>query len=344
MFSRTVLGTLGILASVIALEAQPAAARWVEEDFWLKTPPTYAIVPSNDLGNAVTVIGSRRQYAAHKGDTFFDLARYYGLGYTELIEANPGVDEWVPAENKPIELPTEFVLPQAEYAGVVVNIPEMRLYYYHPRKSDGTQTVTTFPVGLGRDEWRTPQGKFKIRGKTVNPTWNIPPSIQKERIEKNGYTETSIPGGSPDNPLGKHRIELTLPMYMIHGTNIPWGVGMQVSHGCIRLYPEDIEQLFPMVPVGAAGQFVYEPVKIGARNGRIYAEIHKDIYGMVPAYFSTARNILQKFGWQDRVDADLLVQAIEEQNGVPMDITAGGPADDEFRPRSVRAEPGQGAY
>lgn len=344
MVWRTVLIALGIWASVLGIGIQPANARWTEEDFALKTAQPYVVVQSADLSRAVTVIGSRRQYAAHKGDTFFDLARYYGLGYNELIEANPDVDEWVPAENKPIELPTEWVLPQVEYVGVVVNIPEMRLYYFHPRKSDGAQTVTTFPVGLGRDEWRTPQGKFKIRGKTLNPTWNIPESIQKERIEKNGYTEKSIAGGSPDNPLGRHRIELTLPMYGIHGTNIPWGVGMQVSHGCIRLYPEDIEQLFPMVPVGAPGQFVYEPVKIGARNGRIYAEIHKDIYGMVPAYFSTARNMLQKLGWQDRVDADLLVQAIEEQNGVPMDITAGGPAHDEDDPRRVRAEPSQHIY
>lgn len=341
---RTILVTLGIWASVLAFDTRPVAARWTEEDFLLKTAQTYVVVQSTDSSRAVTVIGSRRQYAAHKGDTFFDLARYYGLGYNELVEANPNVDEWIPAENKPIELPTEWVLPQTEYIGLVVNIPEMRLYYYHPRRADGSQVVTTFPVGLGRDDWRTPQGKFKVRGKTLNPTWNIPESIQKERIAAKGFTEKSIPGGSPDNPLGRHRIELTLPMYGIHGTNIPWGVGMQVSHGCIRLYPEDIEQLFPMIPVGAPGQFVYEPVKIGARNGRIYAEVHKDIYGLVPAYFNTARTVLQKYGWQDQVDVDLLVQAIEEESGVPMDITIGGPARDENDPRRVRVEANRHAY
>jgi L,D-transpeptidase ErfK/SrfK len=341
---RTVLVILGVWASVLTGTTQPAAARWTEEDFLLKTAQSYVVVASPDVNRAVTVIGSRRQYAAHKGDTFFDLARYYGLGYNELVEANPGVDEWIPAENKPIELPTEWILPQTEYVGLVVNIPEMRLYYYPPRRADGTQMVTTFPVGLGRDDWRTPQGKFKVRGKTLNPTWNIPASIQKERIEKNGYTEKSIAGGSPDNPLGKHRIELTLPMYGIHGTNIPWGVGMQVSHGCIRLYPEDIEQLFPMIPVGTPGQFVYEPVKIGARNGRIYVEVHKDIYGMTPAAFNAARTTLQKYGWQDLVNVDLLVQAIEEESGVPMDITAGPPAHDENLPRRAGAETSLRSY
>jgi L,D-transpeptidase ErfK/SrfK len=133
-------------------------------------------------------------------------------------------------------------------------------------------------------------------------------------------------------------------MYGIHGTNIPWGVGMQVSHGCIRLYPEDIEQLFPMVPVGAPGQFVYEPIKIGARNGRIYVEVHKDIYGMVPAYFSAARATLQKLGWQDLVDANRLVRAIEEESGIPVDITAGAPTRDEHNAQRVQATVERHAY
>jgi L,D-transpeptidase ErfK/SrfK len=153
--------------------------------------------------------------------------------------------------------------------GVVVNIPEMRLYYFHPTKIEYGVPVSTFPVGLGRDDWKTPQGRFKIRGKTVNPTWNIPASIQAERVAEKGFSETSVAGGTPDNPLGKYRFELSMQgSYAIHGTNIPWGVGMQVSHGCVRLYPEDIEAMFPLVPVGTPGQFIYQPVKIRGATAR----------------------------------------------------------------------------
>jgi L,D-transpeptidase ErfK/SrfK len=220
-------------------------------------------------------------------------------------------------------LPTEWVLPSVDYQGVIINIPEMRLYYFHPRRKGAPLLVSTYPVGLGRDDWRTPEGKFKVNGKTKNPTWVIPESIRKERIKEKGFSETMIKGGDPQNPLGKYRFELTLPMYRIHGTNIPWGVGMQVSHGCVRLYPEDIEQLFPMVPVGTPGQFVYEPVKVGARGGRILVEVSPDIYGQVPGMFSEARRLLRERGWLEQVDLERVERAVVEQSGVPLDVTLG---------------------
>jgi L,D-transpeptidase ErfK/SrfK len=219
------------------------------------------------------------------------------------------------------------VLPQGDAKGVIINIPEMRLYYFHERRKGGPLLVSTFPVGLGRDDWRTPRGKFKVIGKTKDPTWVIPESIREERIREKGRYEKMIPGGSPDNPLGKYRFELNMPGYRIHGTNIPWGVGMQVSHGCIRLYPEDIEQLFPMVPTGTPGEFAYQPVKIGARDGRIYAEVHPDIYTLTPGLFSEARRILTELGWMEWVDAKRLQRAVEEQSGVPLDVTLDGDND-----------------
>jgi L,D-transpeptidase ErfK/SrfK len=302
------------------------AARWTEEDFDRKVGAAHPYVAVQGISpeNMATVIGHTRFYYVRSGDTFLDLARFYGLGYNEIEQANPGVDPWVPPENQAIVLPTQWVLPHAQYEGVVVNIPEMRLYYFHPKTVAGPLLVSTYPVGLGRDDWRTPRGKFKISGKTRNPTWNIPESIQKERIKEKGYSEKMIPGGHPDNPLGKYRFELSMPMYRIHGTNIPWGVGMQVSHGCIRLYPEDIEQLFPMVGVGTPGEFVYQPVKIGARDGRIYAEVHPDIYTLTPGLFREARRILGELGWTDQVDFERLERAVREQSGVPLDITKGG--------------------
>ena len=259
---------------LLALTGAPGGVRagYDEEIFFQKTIPVYSIpTPPRGGTPAETVIGQVRAYRIRKGDTLMDLARYFSLGYNEIVEANPGIDPWVPPVGATIILPTQWVLPCCTYDGVVVNIPEMRLFFYRrPPGDPGTTIVNTFPVGLGRDDWRTPSGKFRIRGKTVNPQWNIPESIRKEHIAERGDPRTFIPGGDPDNPLGKYRIELTLPMYGIHGTNIPWGVGMQVSHGCVRLYPEDIERLFPVVPVGAAGEFAYQPVKVGVRGGAVY--------------------------------------------------------------------------
>jgi L,D-transpeptidase ErfK/SrfK len=320
-------GVAGAVALVVLLAAAAyAEGRWAESDFYNKARLTkpYVVVPGRDPAKIDTVIGSVRQYTPTKGDTFLDLARFYGLGYNELEQANPDIDPWIPGiKATSVILPTAWVLPQVSYEGVVVNIPEMRLYYFHPHKDGGSVLVTTYPVGLGRDEWRTPKGKFKVLGKTVNPTWVIPDSIREEHIRERGDYRKLIEGGAPDNPLGKYRLELTMHGYRIHGTDIPWGVGMQVSHGCVRLYPEDIEALYPIVSVGTPGEFVYQPVKLGARNGRIYAEVSPDIYTLIPGMFSEARRIVEQLGWQQYIDWNKLQRAVEEQNGVPVDVTLG---------------------
>jgi L,D-transpeptidase ErfK/SrfK len=332
-------GGLGLVLCVLISAAPPALGReWTEEVFEAKPGmgKPYLAVAGGDLDNAHSVIGSVRYYQAQNKDTFLDIARYYGLGYEELLEANPGVDPWIPKPGQVIMLPTEFALPDVPYSGLVVNIPEMRLYYFH-RGGAGTM-VSTYPVGLGRDEWRTPRGKFKIRGKTKNPTWVLPESIKVEHRKDGRPAPDFIAGGDPENPLGKYRLELTMPSYGIHGTNIPWGVGMQVSHGCVRLYPEEIERLFPQVPVGTPGEFIYQPVKVGAREGRVYVEVHKDIYGYQPAPFREARRLLEKFGWLSRADMAAVEQAVVEQNGVPVDVTLDEPVPDDARaPRTARS-------
>jgi L,D-transpeptidase ErfK/SrfK len=162
----------------------------------------------------------------------------------------------------------------------------------------------------------------------------IPESIRQEHIKERGDHRTMIPGGAADNPLGKYRLELTMPGYRIHGTDIPWGVGMQVSHGCVRLYPEDIEALFPVIPVGTPGEFVYQPVKIGARDGRIYAEVSPDIYNLVPDMQGEARHIVDSLGWGQYVDAIKLEQAVTDKNGIPTDVTLG---DEPLRPEGGSA-------
>lgn len=318
---------IGVVAGLLLAAGPALAERWTEADFEAKARMTrpYNMVASTDPAVADTMIGSVRQYSVVKGDTFLDLARFYGLGYNELEQANPGVDPWIPAfKTQTVILPTAWIIPQGAHQGVVVNIPEMRLYYFHPRKDGAPQQVTTYPVGLGRDDWRTPRGKFKVQGKTKNPTWVIPESIRQEHIRERGDHRTMIEGGAADNPLGKYRMELTMPGYRIHGTDIPWGVGMQVSHGCVRLYPEDIEALFPIVPIGTPGEFIYEPVKIGARDGHIYAEVAPDIYKLIPDMHAEAERLVSELGWQDYIDHQALRRVVDAQNGVPTDVTLGG--------------------
>lgn len=326
--ARRPLAAALVAVLVVALPSLAAARQWKEEDFWPRSYKSYTFTPPSSVGDTreQTVIGETSIYRPEKGDTFFDLARYFDLGYNELVDANPGVDEWIPGHfDKPVVVPQEFILPYGTYDGIVINIPEMRLYYYRSAGKGAPKTVITFPVGLGREEWKTPIGKFTVREKTVNPTWVIPESIRKERIKDRGYSETMIPGGHPSNPLGKYRMRLSLDLYGIHGTNIPWGVGMLVSHGCVRLYPEDIEKLYPLVPMGTPGVFVYQPIKVGMRDGRVYVEVHKDLYGMKPGMYRETVRMLEKRGLIDLVDEEKLREAVLAQSGVPVDVSLGSP-------------------
>ncbi len=335
MRRRTSLGTvrttpsalalLLILAAACLLAGTAGAARWTEEDFASRTPVRYPYRVQGGLDDE-TVIGALGTYVVEEGDTLLDIGRHFDLGYNEMVGANPGVEAFLPPPTEVVVIPTEFVLPQSAFRGVVVNIPEMRLYHFHGRgRSEGLGTlVTTYPVGLGRDDWRTPQGSFRIRGKTENPTWVIPDSIRAEHIQERGDNRTSIPGGDPDNPLGPYRLELTMPSYGLHGSNMPWGVGMQVSHGCIRLYNEDIAQLFREVPVGTPGEFLYQPVKLGLRGGLVYVEVHPDIYGLRGDLEELAEQMLAQRGWSDGVDRGRLRRALLEQSGLPVMISRTG--------------------
>ena len=316
-------GTAWRAVAVGALLACGVVAHaFTEDDFEQKPIPVYHVATRPDGTPLDTVIGDVRPYRIRKGDTLIDLARYYDLGYNEIVEANPGIDPWVPPVGATILLPTQYVLPCCTYVGIVVNIPEMRLFYYHRTKGDPTTTtIYTYPVGLGRDDWPTPRAKFRIRGKTVNPQWNIPESIRQEHIRDRDDPRKFIPGGAPDNPLGKYRLELTLPLYGIHGTDIPWGVGMQVSHGCVRLYPEDIERLFPLVPVGTPGEFTYQTVKVGSHGGVAYVEVHDDIYGQTPAPYHEALEAIERRGLAARVDQNRLLAALQDSSHLPEPVS-----------------------
>jgi len=279
--------------------------------------PEYDLLADTTQGTAASVVGALRTYVPEKGETFLEISKTFDLGYNEVVLGNRDVDPWIPSNAEPVVLPTRWIVPDAARQGLVLNIPEMRLYYF-PGKSG--QKVITVPVGLGREDWQTPQGTFRVRGKTVNPTWVIPESIRRERIAENGFSEYVIPGGTPENPLGSYRLELSIPSYGIHGSNKPWGVGMQVSHGCLRLYNEDIESLFPLVDVGTGGVFVYQPVKVGMLRGRVLVEVHEDIYGIQPDLLGTSREIIKRRGWTELVEPELLEAVVAAQSGIPTDV------------------------
>jgi L,D-transpeptidase ErfK/SrfK len=220
--------------------------------------------PARAGGDAGALIGSVGTYRTKETDTFVDLARRFDVGYVALMAANPGVDPWVPGERK-IVIPAAHLLPDAPHAGIVINIGEMRLYYFDAKSG----AVETFPIGVGQEANDTPFGTAKVVKKVENPTWVPTPAIQAEHPE----LPASIPPG-PDNPLGAYALYLDWDSFRIHGTNKPPGVGRRVSHGCIRLYPEDIAALYPRVAIGTPVTVVFQDVKIGRVGNQLYLEIH----------------------------------------------------------------------
>jgi len=223
-----------------------------------------------------TVVGDLQVVRIEDGDTFSDLAREYGLGYDELVAANPGIDPWLPATGTPILLPTQYVLPGAPRRGLVLNIAVKRLFYYPEPQEGEPQAVLTYPIGIGRVGWETPLGTSEVIAKAKDPTWYVPWSVQQEHKEAGDPIGSVVPPG-PDNPLGKYVLKLDLPGYLIHGTNMPYGVGMRVSHGCVRLYPENIETLYSMVELGEPVTIVNQPHLLGRRGGLVYFESHEPL-------------------------------------------------------------------
>ena len=220
-----------------------------------------------------SVIGEAQIVLTSKEDTFSDLAREYGLGYDEIVEANPGIDPWLPGEGVAVLLPTQYVLPDVSRRGVVLNIASKRLFYFPEVAQGELLQVMTFPIGIGRVGWETPLGEAKLIAMARDPSWYVPASVRKEHAALGDPLPAIVPAG-PDNPLGRFVLKLDMPGYLIHGTNQPYGVGMRVSHGCVRLYPENIELLYSMVSVGEPVMIINEPYLAGWRNGELYLESH----------------------------------------------------------------------
>ncbi len=258
--------------------------------------------------------GAMRHVQVEEKDTLLDIAREFGLGYNHLVAANPGVDPWVPDMGSIVRLPLALVLPRERLAqGIVVNLAEMQLYYFF--SDGGHDYFITAPTGIGREGYLTELGTYTVKSKAANPTWVVPESIRQE----DPTLPASVPPG-PDNPLGDYALRLSRRAYAIHGTNKPWGIGRRVSHGCIRLYPEDIGALYPMVPVGATVKVIYEPVKYGWANGLFWVQAFGDFEnrGGNP-HMKIMEELLyhQATMGSLRIDREALERALEEKTGVP---------------------------
>lgn len=222
------------------------------------------------------LVGEIQYVEIRAEETLLDIARRYNLGYNEITAANPGVDPWLPREGTSIQLPTRFVLPAKPWEGVVVNISEMRLYYFPPPQNGETPKVITHPIGIGREGRATPVGKFQVMMKIENPNWTMPVDVHADLQAEGIHKARLVPPG-PDNPLGDYAMMLNSDGIFIHGTNKPYSIGMRVSLGCLRLYPEDINQLVWLVPKGTAVRIIDEPYKFGKENGVLFMEAHAPI-------------------------------------------------------------------
>ncbi len=242
-------------------------------------PPPAPVLPkpnATDRFEVVSgsdVVGFVQKTVVGKDDTMPDIARRFDVGYDEILTANPGVDPWLPGVGREVVVPTAFILPAAPHEGVVVNVAAMRIFYYPRHKKGEPQWVYIHPIGIGKVGWKTPEGTTKIVSRQKDPIWVVPASVRKEHAEDGETLPAQVPAG-PDNPLGEYAFHLGWPSYLIHGTNKPYGVGMRSSHGCIRLYPEDIAAFFDMIPIGTKVTVVNQPYLFGWRDGTLYMQAY----------------------------------------------------------------------
>ena len=287
-----------------------------------------------------TIIGEVRVVTDIGKNTLLDIARHYDLGYEEIVAANPKLSIWVPGKHQKIVVPTEFILPPKPWEGIVINVPQRRLYYFPKPRRGEEALVMTFPLSIFRPGWPTPLGRTRIISKHKDPSWFVPKSIQEEH-RKNGEPgfPTYFPPG-PDNPMGMLAIQTGFPAIFIHGTNQPWGVGMRTSHGCFHLYPEDAAEIFPILPVDTPVRIIDNPYVIGRRDGRMYmatfeliSDYPSPLSPLSRAVAAVARlrsDMPDTTIYSIKVDWDKVAVASMTGSPVPADISPEGPTLEEL--------------
>ena len=260
------------------------------------------------------LVGKEITYTVRRGDTIKNISDRYHVSDIKIKNFN-GVNnpDYLEPGQKLI-IPTKTIIPKTIENGIIINIPEFKLYYFNNGNLENS-----YKIAIGRVDWETPSGSFYVDRKSKNPTWRVPPGM----LRKLNVDEKIVPPG-PDNPLGKYWIGLSMPHIGLHSTNQPRSIGKAVSHGCMRLNPNDAENLFNDVEIGTEGEIIYVPVKLATKNGSIYIEVHEDIYRKFPNNYNNTINRLKEMALLELVDIDLLKEAIYAEKGVPVKINKYG--------------------
>lgn len=261
---------------------------------------------------APSLVGESKTYTIRPGDKLYEIARPQGCAYPAIVRANQLKNPNVIRAGAKLLLPTRCIPPRTREEGVVVNLPEYRLYLFH---RGAVQAV--YPVTIGLPTWRTPLGAFIITCKVHNPAWYMPPDIGlREKVKR----EVVPPG--PENPLGDFWIGTSVEHTGIHGTNAPMTIGRALSHGCVRLYPEHLETLVRNVRIGDSGEIIYLPIKAAVEGDDVLVEVHPDVYGTALDFYQAAKEAFSELHAWDRVDPALLRRALEETRGIPVSVKA----------------------
>ena len=284
----------------------------------------FVIAPGQDIVGTLQVVKVR------KDETLSDIGRRFNVGLGEMTRANPDVDPWIPKPGTTVIVPTQYVLPDAPHRGIVVNLAAMRLFYFPPHKRGKPQIVITHPVGIGRQGWKTPQGVTHVLWHEKDPVWHVPPSIIAEHRQE-GDVLPKVMGPGPDNPLGDYALHLGWPGYLIHGTNKPVSVGLRVSHGCVHLFPEDIAQIFKMVPNGTEVRVVNQPYVFGWKDGSLYLQSAGPLEDDKRPWKKQARRLLavtlsreQRKDLErdhEKIDWGRVAQLVDTPVGVPVPVS-----------------------
>ena len=284
----------------------------------------FVLAPGQD------VVGTLQIVKIRKDETLSDIGRRFNVGLGEMTRANPNVDPWIPKPGTRVIVPTQYILPDAPHRGIVVNVAAMRIFYYPPHKRRQPQIVITHPVGIGRQGWKTPIGVTHVLWHEKNPVWHVPPSIIAEHRQE-GDILPKVMGPGPDNPLGDYALHLGWSGYLIHGTNKPVSVGLRVSHGCVHLFPEDIAQIFRMVPNGTEVRVVNQPYVFGWKDGQLYLQSAGPLEDDKRPWNKQARRLLaatlthdQRLDLKqlhDKIDWDRVVQLVKAPVGVPIPVS-----------------------
>jgi L,D-transpeptidase ErfK/SrfK len=267
---------------------------------------------------SAATLGENRAAVVAPRETLMELAWREGVGFRNVVAANPDCDPWLPPAGAKILLPTAVNVPPDLGTGITINLAEFRLYYLW--MEEGIRKVRIYPVGIGSEGWNTPEGKFTIAGKTERPAWTVPPSIRAEKP----YLPARVPPG-PENPLGDYWLELSLRGYGIHGTNKPLGVGRRVSHGCIRMYPEDIRDLYGRVERGTPVRIVYQPIKLARNRDQLLLEVHADFLGKIDDPVREVVRQKRSPRWSGPLHLRTLQAIVEEARGIPTPLLFGRP-------------------